>query len=103
MTTREHRKIVQQAKSNGIGSGYMSGFGNAHETEALEGALPQGRNSPQNVIMAFMQNNYPGPHLRNIRPNAHGVTAFTHQLNTRPDIQRSKCHIGKLRPASITM
>lgn len=26
---------------------YMSGFGNMFETEALEGALPQGRNSPQ--------------------------------------------------------
>ena len=26
---------------------YMSGFGNDFETEALTGALPQGRNSPQ--------------------------------------------------------
>ncbi len=47
MTTYDRRKIVQQAKSNSISPGYMSGFGNAHETEALEGALPQGRNSPQ--------------------------------------------------------
>lgn len=28
-------------------SGYMSGFGNDFETEALTGALPQGQNSPQ--------------------------------------------------------
>jgi len=28
-------------------SGYMSGFGNSFETEALAGALPVGRNSPQ--------------------------------------------------------
>src|SRR6476469_1138653 len=27
--------------------GYMSGFGNGFETEALSGALPIGRNSPQ--------------------------------------------------------
>ena len=27
--------------------GYMSGFGNSFETEALAGALPVGRNSPQ--------------------------------------------------------
>ncbi|MGH6858430.1 MAG: homogentisate 1,2-dioxygenase, partial [Methylocella sp.] len=27
--------------------GYMSGFGNDFETEALPGALPQGQNSPQ--------------------------------------------------------
>ena len=29
--------------------GYMSGFGNSFETEALEGALPLGRNSPQKI------------------------------------------------------
>jgi homogentisate 1,2-dioxygenase len=28
-------------------SGYLSGFGNGFETEALPGALPRGRNSPQ--------------------------------------------------------
>ncbi|HWU52215.1 MAG TPA: homogentisate 1,2-dioxygenase, partial [Tahibacter sp.] len=26
---------------------YLSGFGNEHASEALPGALPQGRNSPQ--------------------------------------------------------
>src|SRR6202158_387807 len=31
----------------GITPGYMSGFGNSFETEALPGALPAGRNSPQ--------------------------------------------------------
>src|SRR5205807_1946342 len=31
----------------GITPGYMSGFGNSFETEALPGALPIGRNSPQ--------------------------------------------------------
>ncbi len=30
-----------------MAAGYMSGFGNSFETEALEGALPVGRNSPQ--------------------------------------------------------
>src|SRR5260370_12877752 len=33
----------------GITPGYMSGFGNSFETEALPGALPIGRNSPQRV------------------------------------------------------
>ena len=28
-------------------AGYMSGFGNGFETEALPGALPMGRNSPR--------------------------------------------------------
>ena len=30
-------------------NGYMSGFGNEHATEAVPGALPEGRNSPQKV------------------------------------------------------
>src|SRR3984957_12318182 len=34
-------------KSVNITPGYMSGFGNSFETEALPGALPIGRNSPQ--------------------------------------------------------
>ncbi|MCB1413266.1 MAG: homogentisate 1,2-dioxygenase, partial [Xanthobacteraceae bacterium] len=33
--------------TNGVTPGYMSGFGNGFETEALPGALPIGRNSPQ--------------------------------------------------------
>ncbi len=33
----------------GTTAGYMAGFGNDFETEALKGALPQGRNSPQRV------------------------------------------------------
>src|SRR6201999_3298617 len=33
--------------------GYMSGFGNSFETEALPGALPVGRNSPQKVAFGL--------------------------------------------------
>ena len=48
----------KQLKSHGLQSaatpvgtveGYMPGFGNDFETEALPGALPQGMNSPQKV------------------------------------------------------
>ena len=37
----------ETASESAIASGYMSGFGNGFETEALPGALPLGRNSPQ--------------------------------------------------------
>jgi len=37
------------ARSSAIVPGYMSGFGNSFETEALPGALPIGRNSPQKL------------------------------------------------------
>jgi len=38
---------INSATSVGVTPGYMSGFGNSFETEALPGALPIGRNSPQ--------------------------------------------------------
>src|SRR5689334_24465032 len=36
-------------RTSAIVPGYMSGFGNSFETEALPGALPVGRNSPQKI------------------------------------------------------
>ncbi|MGR3511666.1 MAG: homogentisate 1,2-dioxygenase [Paracoccaceae bacterium] len=47
MNTQDRRKITQELTTNGTTPGFMPGFGNDHETEALPGALPQGRNSPQ--------------------------------------------------------
>jgi len=41
------RDIKTDVKAGGVSPGYMSGFGNHFETEALEGALPRGMNSPQ--------------------------------------------------------
>ena len=37
----------QTPSAAGASVGYMSGFGNSFETEALPGVLPVGRNSPQ--------------------------------------------------------
>ena len=39
---------ISRSSAN-VTPGYMSGFGNSFETEALPGALPVGRNSPQVV------------------------------------------------------
>ncbi len=38
-----------EKRTSALVPGYMSGFGNSFETEALPGALPIGRNSPQKV------------------------------------------------------
>ena len=40
-------EMVQGKAGYGTSTGYMPGFGNDFETEALPGALPQGQNSPQ--------------------------------------------------------
>jgi homogentisate 1,2-dioxygenase len=48
MTTHDlPRGMVRSAITTGTHEGYMPGFGNDFETEALPGALPQGQNSPQ--------------------------------------------------------
>jgi homogentisate 1,2-dioxygenase len=39
--------VTLRANQSGLAEGYMTGFGNGFETEALPGALPVGRNSPQ--------------------------------------------------------
>jgi len=39
--------LLQASTTVGTTNGYMPGFGNDFETEALSGALPQGMNSPQ--------------------------------------------------------
>ncbi|MCO6184658.1 homogentisate 1,2-dioxygenase [Rhizobium sp. L1K21] len=39
--------MIRAANVTGTHEGYMPGFGNDFETEALPGALPQGQNSPQ--------------------------------------------------------
>ena len=41
------RGMIRATVTTGTHEGYMPGFGNDFETEALPGALPQGMNSPQ--------------------------------------------------------
>jgi homogentisate 1,2-dioxygenase len=41
------------ATTGTAGLGYLSGFGNEHATEAVPGALPIGRNSPQQVAFGL--------------------------------------------------
>ena len=47
MSSKANRNITQAPSSDALTPGYMPGFGNDFETEALPGALPIGMNSPQ--------------------------------------------------------
>ena len=47
MNMQSPSNLSRLATGSGIAPGYMAGFGNGFETEALPGALPVGRNSPQ--------------------------------------------------------
>ncbi len=64
-------------------SGYMSGFGNEFATEALDGALPAGRNSPQKVAYGLYAEQFSG-------------TAFT-----APNAVNRRSWLYRIRPAAI--
>ncbi len=67
----------------GTTPGYMPGFGNDFETEALPGALPQGMNSPQkcNYGLYGEQLSAPLSPRPATRTSAHGATAFARRSN----------------------
>jgi len=67
-------------------SRYQSGFGNHFETEALPGALPQGKNSPQKI-----------------RIRVPGAIESVPRSNTRAGLKKSMSPTGNLRPTSIRM
>jgi homogentisate 1,2-dioxygenase len=65
------------------GNGYQSGFGNSFATEAVEGALPVGRNSPQRVAHGLYAEQLSG-------------TAFT-----APRSENRRSWLYRIRPAAM--
>src|SRR5256885_8577486 len=105
--------------STALGAKYMSGFGNTFETEALPGALPVGRNSPQKVNYGLYAEQLSGspftaPQASNqrswlyrIRPAVRHTGRFQKIdrgfVRTAPEREDSKLPIGQLRwgPTSL--
>ena len=99
--------------------GYMSGFGNSFETEALPGALPMGRNSPQRCAYGLYAEQLSGSPftaprgsnerswLYRIRPSVrHGVRFHDADYpiwKTAPNVGDHELPLGQLRwnPAPI--
>jgi homogentisate 1,2-dioxygenase len=93
--------------------GYMSGFGNSFETEALPGALPLGRNSPQKVNYGLYAEQLSGtpftaPQSANqrtwlyrIRPSVRHTARFTRidrgAIRTAPEREDTDLPLGQLR------
>ena len=71
--------MIRASTHPGTTEGYMPGFGNDFETEALPGALPQGQNSPQKCNYGLYAEQLSG-------------TAFT-----RPKPERTWCY--RIRPS----
>src|ERR1044072_5983076 len=93
--------------------GYMSGFGNSFETEALPGTLPIGRNSPQKINYGLYAEQLSGspftaPQATNqrswlyrIRPTVRHTGRFQHidrgLIRTAPDRDDTDPALGQLR------
>ncbi len=94
--------LVRAADTKGTVEGYMPGFGNDFETEALPGALPQGMNSPQKCNYGLYGEQLSGT----------AFTAPSHQnertwcYRIRPSVKHthrfrgSRCRSGGRPPAS---
>ncbi len=72
---------------NGTAAGYMPGFGNDFETEALPGALPQGQNSPQKCPYGLYAEQLSGSAFTQARPER------TWCYRIRPSVK----HTGRFR------
>ena len=74
-----------------IAPGYMSGFGNSLETEALPGALPRGRNSPQKLAYGLYAEQLSGTPFT--APQATNERSWLYRI--RPSVK----HQGRFRKA----
>jgi homogentisate 1,2-dioxygenase len=83
----------------GLTPGYMSGFGNSFETEALAGALPVGRNSPQKVRFGLYAEQLSGSPFT--APQASNQRSWLYRI--RPTVKHSgrykRIDRGRIRTA----
>ena len=105
MTTQSlPRGMIRAASIPGPHEGYMPGFGNDFETEALPGALPQGMNSPQKCNYGLYGEQLSGTAFTApaTRTNAPGATASGRRSSTRTGSRRSTCRYWKSAPHAST-
>ena len=82
-------------------AGYMSGFGNGYETEALPGALPIGRNSPQKCSYGLYAEQISGSPFT--APRASNERSWLYRI--RPTVRhwgtfrKSDCGLWRTAPA----
>ena len=85
--------MVRAAATTGTHEGYMPGFGNDFETEALPGALPQGQNSPQKCNYGLYAEQLSGTAFTAPR----GQNERTWCYRIRPSVH----HTGRFAPIEI--
>lgn len=81
--TEEHILRGRQIGNIKEGGAYLSGFNNCHSTEAEEGALPIGRNSPQNPPLGLYAEQLSGTAFT--APRAHNRRSWLYRI--RPSVK----------------
>lgn len=80
-------------RGNTDGAGYMPGFGNDFETEALPGALPQGQNSPQKCPYGLYAEQLSGTAFT--APRGRNERSWCYRI--RPSVR----HVGRFEPFEL--
>jgi len=86
-------RLAPQTGRTSTHEGYMTGFGNDFETEALAGALPVGRNSPQRCPYGLYAEQLSGSPFT--APRAANERSWLYRM--RPTVQ----HIGAMTPVEL--
>jgi homogentisate 1,2-dioxygenase len=74
--------MIRAATAAGTTAHYMPGWGNDFETEALPGALPQGRNSPQRCAYGLYAEQLSGSAFTRPHPERTCATASVPRSST---------------------
>ncbi|MGW1250668.1 homogentisate 1,2-dioxygenase [Streptomyces sp. NPDC002535] len=77
MTTEQAEKR-EQARKTAETLGYSTGFGNEHSSEAIPGALPHGRNSPQRAPLGLYAEQLSGSAFT--EPRAHNRRSWLYRI-----------------------
>ena len=77
--------FVQASQETALTPGYMPGFGNDFQTEALPGALPRGRNSPQKCEYGLYSEQLSGTAFT--APSHHNERTWCYRI--RPSVKHS--------------
>lgn len=85
--------MIRATGTQGTHEGYMPGFGNDFETEALPGALPQGQNSPQKCNYGLYAEQLSGTAFTAPR----GQNERTWCYRIRPSVH----HTGRFAPIEV--
>ncbi|MDO6727957.1 MAG: homogentisate 1,2-dioxygenase [Cognatishimia sp.] len=87
--------LIRATNTQGITPGYMPGFGNDFETEALPGALPVGMNSPQKCAYGLYGEQLSGTAFT--APSHQNERSWCYRI--RPSVK----HIGRFEKIEVPM